>query len=137
MPAEQMAQAIALMVFANSFGGALFVSFGKTVFTNLLVPALQEFSPLLNTQDLIDAGATGVRLVVSEEDLPGVLLAFNQALTQTFVSESQMDVLHKLTRQYLAAGASTVAFFYELGLGMAECKEEENTRARGVKGFGK
>jgi hypothetical protein len=59
----------------------------------------------LDVQDLIDAGATGVRQVVSEEDLPGVLLAFNQALTQTFVSESQMDVLSKLTRQYLAAGA--------------------------------
>jgi hypothetical protein len=87
MPADQVAQATALMMFANYFGGSLFVSFGKTVFSNRLVPALQEFSPLLNAQDIINAGATGVRLVVSEEDLPGVLLAFNQALTETFVSD--------------------------------------------------
>jgi hypothetical protein len=87
MPADQVAQATALMMFANYFGGLLLVSFGKTVFSNRLVPALREFSPLLNAQDIINAGATGVRPVVSEEDLPGVLLAFNQALTETFVSD--------------------------------------------------
>lgn len=125
MPADQVAQATALMMFANYFGGALFVSFGKTVFTNRLVPALQEFSPLLNAQDLIDAGATGVRLVVSEDDLPGVLLAFNQALTQTFVSDFQMDIFPKLTRQYLAAGASSVAFFTSWGLGWRSVKEKK------------
>lgn len=85
-------QATALMMFANYFGGSLFASFGKTVFSNCLIPALQGFSLLLNVPDLINAGATGVRLAVSEEDLPGVLLAFNQALTQTFVSDSQMDL---------------------------------------------
>jgi hypothetical protein len=64
------------MMFATYFGGSLFVSFGKTVFSNCLVPVLQEFSSLLNAPGLINAGATGVKLAVSEEEMPGVLLAF-------------------------------------------------------------
>jgi hypothetical protein len=128
MPPDEVAQATALMMFANYFKSSLFVSFGKTVFINRLVPALQEFSPLLNAQDLINAGTTGVRLAVSEEDLPGVLLAFNQALTQTFVSEPRMDVLQKLTRQYLAAGTSAIAFFTSWGLGWRSVKKKKTLK---------
>jgi hypothetical protein len=83
--ADQVAQGTAVMMFANYFGGSLFVSLGKTLLSNRLVPALLDFAPMVNVQDLLNAGATGVREVVFEEDLPAVLSAFNQALTQTFV----------------------------------------------------
>jgi hypothetical protein len=93
IPADQVARATALMMFANYFGGAISIPFGKTVLLNRLVPALQEFSPILNAQGLLNAGGAGVRNAVSAAELPGVLLAFNKALTQTFVSGSQEDVL--------------------------------------------
>jgi hypothetical protein len=97
MPADQVAQATALIMFANYFGGAIFVSFGKTLLLNRLIPALQEFSPILNAQGLLNAGAAGVRNAVSAAELPGILLAFNKALTQTFVSGSQEGAVQKLT----------------------------------------
>jgi hypothetical protein len=128
MLADQVAQATALMMFANYFGGAIFVSFGKTVLLNRLVPALQEFSPILNAQGLLNAGAARVRNAVSAAELPGVLLAFNKALTQTFVSGSQEDVVQKLTIQYLAAGASAVAFFTSWGLGWRSVKKKKAGR---------
>jgi hypothetical protein len=65
------------MMFANYFGGAVFVSLGKTVLLNRLIPALQNFSPTLNAQDLLNAGATGVQNVISEAELPEILIAFN------------------------------------------------------------
>jgi hypothetical protein len=73
-------------MFATYFGGALFVSFAKTIFSNSLISALREFSPQVDAQTIINAGAAGVRGAVSDADLAGVILAFNQALTQTFVS---------------------------------------------------
>jgi hypothetical protein len=91
-----------LIVFCQYFGGALFVSFAQTVFTNGLVNAVPGFAPGLDPQTIISAGATGVRAVVPEASVPGILLAYNQALNHTF---------------YLAAGAAVATFIACWGMG--------------------
>jgi hypothetical protein len=117
-------------MFANSFGGSLFVSFGKTVFSNRLGPALQDFAAGVNSQDVINAGATGVREAVSEEELSGVLLALNESLTQTFVSRVSLDTSGTLTNFAVPGEWSCYGcFLHELGLGMEERKEAESSGA--------
>ena len=74
----------AIIVFAQTLGGALFVSIGNNVFSNKLVEYLAEYAPTLDSAKIIRTGATSVQSVVSKADLPGLLLAYNDAITQTF-----------------------------------------------------
>lgn len=73
-------------MFCQYFGGAIFSSVGETIFINSLTASLPALAPQVNLQSLINAGAASVRTAVAEAELPGVLLAYNQALSDVFVS---------------------------------------------------
>jgi hypothetical protein len=75
-----------LVVFSQYFGGALFSSFAETTFTNSLKIGLKTFAPAVDAQKVIEAGASSVRADFSGALLHGVLLAYNQAISHTFVS---------------------------------------------------
>jgi hypothetical protein len=75
----------AIIVFAQTLGGALFVSIGNNVFSNKLVEYLGEYAPSLDPAMIVRTGATSVQSVVSKADLPGLLLAYNDAISQVFM----------------------------------------------------
>lgn len=77
-------------MFCSYFGSALFVSLGETVFINRLQPALHQYLPHVPPESIIRAGATNARSAVPASDLPGLILAYNQAITQTWVSGSHI-----------------------------------------------
>jgi hypothetical protein len=56
------------------------------VLVNSLTASLPALAPQVDVQTLINAGAAGVRTAVAEAELPGVLIAYNQALSDVFVS---------------------------------------------------
>ena len=72
-------------MFANYFGGAVFISIGKTLFSNALIPALQDLAPSMNVQELVDAGATDIANIATEKDWPAVLMAWNESVVRVFV----------------------------------------------------
>jgi MFS family permease len=80
----------ALMVFMQILGGALFVSVDQNVFSNKLVQYVAEYAPSVNPAVVLGAGATGIKQAVDSADIPGVLLAYNDAITQTFVVGAAM-----------------------------------------------
>jgi hypothetical protein len=53
---------------------------------NSLPSALNKYAPNADTQAIISAGATGFRSLTDKSDLMGVVLAFNSAITNTYVS---------------------------------------------------
>ncbi|RDW59432.1 MFS general substrate transporter-6 [Coleophoma cylindrospora] len=73
-----------MVLFAQFFGGAIFLALAETDFTTSLSAALGKFAPGVNSALILEAGATGVREVVSSGQLPGVLLAYNQAIMNAF-----------------------------------------------------
>ncbi|CAG8366582.1 unnamed protein product [Penicillium salamii] len=75
----------AIIVFAQTLGGALFVSIGNNVFSNKLVEYLAEYAPNLDPAIVLRAGATSVQKVVDKADLAGVIHAYSDAITQTFM----------------------------------------------------
>jgi hypothetical protein len=81
-----------MIVFSQYFGGALFSSFAETIFTNSLTSGLRAFAPNADAQKVIKAGASSVRADLSGALLHGVLLAYNQAVTHTFVSKATREV---------------------------------------------
>ncbi|GES63161.1 MFS toxin efflux pump [Aspergillus terreus] len=84
LPFPDIPTATALMMFAQTLGGAIFCSVGQNIFTNQLLKNLMHDVPSVNAPQVIGAGATELRNVVPVEQLPAVLQAYSRAITETF-----------------------------------------------------
>ena len=73
----QIPVAMSLLMFSSTLGGALFLSFADTIFTNSLRSLLPKEAPGAKIEAVINAGAYGFRHAVSKADLPGVLRGKN------------------------------------------------------------
>ncbi|KAM5347709.1 hypothetical protein ACJ41O_007533 [Fusarium nematophilum] len=71
----------AMIVFAQTLGGALFVTAGHSVFVNSLVDRVREYVPDLDPRVVLETGATNIREVIRAEWVDGVVLAYNDAFT--------------------------------------------------------
>lgn len=105
---DQVAVGMSLAIFAQTFGGALFLTFAQTAFSHGLVKALSIYAPEISPETVVNAGATAVRDAVPELSIPGVLLAYSRAISYTF---------------YLAAGAAVVTFVFSWGMGWKSVKK--------------
>lgn len=77
----------AAVVSMQSLGGAIFVSVGNTILQNELNNAGNSGQiPGVNVQDVLNAGAGGLRQVVPPELLPPLLIAYNNALQKVFTA---------------------------------------------------
>lgn len=111
----------ALIVFFQALGGALAVSIGQNVLSNVLLKQLKQL-PQLNASSVIAAGATN--LSTSIASIPPSLLepvraAYSLALSRTYV---------------LPIAAGGVAFFCSLGMeNRTVKKKKDKTEAKGEK----
>ena len=99
---------MSLAVFSQTFGGALFLSFAETTFSNGLTKYVPTYAPGTNAETVIQAGATAVRQSVPSTALAGVLQAYNKSINNVF---------------YLAAGAAVATFVFCWGLGWKSIKK--------------
>ena len=100
---DQLAVANSLVTFSQMFGSAVFVSFGQTAFANSLKTSIGKYAPEVDASKVLDVGATDFRSVVPASSVPGVILAYNRALTTTFVSpplRSLLCVTTNITQVY-------------------------------------
>jgi hypothetical protein len=79
-----VATGTALVVFAQSLGGSLFLSVGQNVFTDKLIDGLKSQVPNINPAIVLQTGATSLKYEIDPKYLPGVLVAYNHAITTTF-----------------------------------------------------
>ncbi|KAF9886241.1 hypothetical protein FE257_011854 [Aspergillus nanangensis] len=84
LPFPDVPSATAILIFAQTLGGAVFVSVGQNVFQNKLRGNLMHDVPSVDVATVMGAGATALRRVVSETDLPAVLQAYSKAITAAF-----------------------------------------------------
>ncbi|RDL42232.1 uncharacterized protein BP5553_02211 [Venustampulla echinocandica] len=71
----------AMVLFFQMMGGAVFVSVGQSIFTNLL---LTNLPPNVNPADILQTGASSLRERFRSEDLPGIHHAYLTGLKGTF-----------------------------------------------------
>ncbi len=83
LPKKDVPSGIALIMFCQQLGGAVFVSVGQNVFSNKLVTGVSSI-PGLDPATVVTIGATEFRNHVSSQDLPKVLSAYNSALVAVF-----------------------------------------------------
>ena len=72
-------------MFFNSLGGAISISIAQNIFSNSLEKELVKYAPGVNPATVIAAGATHFREVISKTQLPGTLVAYNMAITRTYI----------------------------------------------------
>ncbi|KAL2255916.1 hypothetical protein VTK26DRAFT_2485 [Humicola hyalothermophila] len=84
----------ALVIFSQTLGGALFVAAAQTVFSNALVDYVAEYVPQIENPAMVLAiGATSIQEQLPTEFLPGVIQAFNDSLTDTFVMFAALSAI--------------------------------------------
>ncbi|KAL2037090.1 hypothetical protein N7G274_010217 [Stereocaulon virgatum] len=83
---------IALIMFCQQLGGAVFVSVGQNIFVNELANRLRPISGI-NPAVVVGSGATEIRNIVNPAMLGDVLAAYNGALTKTFIAALVMACL--------------------------------------------
>lgn len=75
----------AVAIFFNTLGGAISISIAQNIFSNTLLKQLPKDAPGVNPLKVVNAGATHIREVVAKAQLPGVLTAFDKAITTAFI----------------------------------------------------
>ncbi|KAF2684726.1 MFS general substrate transporter [Lentithecium fluviatile CBS 122367] len=84
LPKHDVAIGTAIIMFSQTLGGALFISVGQNVFTNQLIKNLATVVPDLDPSIVLRTGATELKNAIEHKFLQGVLIAYNQTLSQTF-----------------------------------------------------
>jgi len=102
---------MALVIFSQSFGAAVFLSLAETIFSNSFKTLISDYAPSVNGQSVIDAGATGFRKIVSGADLAGVLIAYAKSIDRVF---------------YLAAGMGVGCFVFAWGMGWKDLRKKKD-----------
>jgi hypothetical protein len=75
----------AVAIFFNSLGGAVSISIAQNIFSNALLKQIPLHTTGVDARKIIAAGATHVKEVTPAGQLAGVLLAYNDALTQAYI----------------------------------------------------
>ncbi|KAJ5730699.1 uncharacterized protein N7483_005207 [Penicillium malachiteum] len=84
LKAEDVPSGTAIMIFSQTLGGSIFLSVAENIFQNQLLHNLAKDAPKADAAKLVSAGATMLRTLVSGSTLQEVLVAYNDAITQTF-----------------------------------------------------
>lgn len=84
LPASDVPNATAIVMLMQTLGGSISVAVGQGVFESQLIANLLKFAPTVDVTSVVAAGATNLRHVVAGTALPGVLQAYNNAISQTF-----------------------------------------------------
>lgn len=101
LPIADIPVGTALIMFTQTFGGALFVSVGQNVFQNRLLSGLLQQASGFDPSLILKTGATTLKTAVPAEFLPGVLVAYNDALTQTWYVSVAMACLTGIGSAFL------------------------------------
>ncbi|KJK60390.1 drug resistance transporter EmrB/QacA subfamily protein [Aspergillus parasiticus SU-1] len=84
LPVNDSPMGIALIIFAQNFGPALFVSIAQTIFTGQLLTRLESLLPNLDTYSLSAMGMSDLEKYVPSADIPRVIEGYDKALTTAF-----------------------------------------------------
>jgi hypothetical protein len=84
---------LALMVFFQTLGGAVFISVGENILTSHLVSGITELVEGIDPAMIVNTGATELRNLVPAEQLPAVLEVYNSALRQVFLISVGMSAV--------------------------------------------
>ncbi|CAP96439.1 hypothetical protein E8E15_007411 [Penicillium rubens] len=84
LPDGDVPTGTAVITFAQTLGGAIFISVGQNIFQNQFAHTMHLEDPSVNVATVLSAGTTTLRKYLPAEQLPAVLRSYNTAITQAF-----------------------------------------------------
>jgi hypothetical protein len=90
---EDISIGTAVISFGAGLGSALFVSASSTLFNNLLVAEIRDYSPSTNVTALEAFGLSDVRNYIGSENLKNVLSGYNEEVVQTLYMPLALGIL--------------------------------------------
>lgn len=110
LPPAQAPLAISLIMFTGMIFGALFLSFGATIFTQSLRQLIPQQDPGVDAGAIVQAGATGFRKILEPSEIGGILAAYSKSIDRVF---------------YMVTALTAVSFFFAFGLGWKDIREKK------------
>lgn len=107
---RDMPVGLATVVFFQLFGGSVFAVVSQTIFNKQFVKALMEYAPNVDLQALLAAGTVGFHKVIQPDQTAGVVLAYNDAILDTY---------------YLGVAITAIAFLFAIGLPWISVKDKK------------
>ena len=115
IPPQLIPIGMALTMFTQTFGGAICVTLGQTIFGHSLAAALREYAPHVDPKTVVQAGATAVRQAVPPSQLEDVLRAYCAAINHNF---------------YLAAATGVAMVVFAFGMGWKRIPTKADKKAK-------
>ncbi|CAI7601261.1 unnamed protein product [Penicillium glandicola] len=84
LPDGDIPTGTAVIIFAQTLGGAVFISVGQNIFQNQFAHVMHMEDPSVDVATVLSAGTTTLRKHLPAEQLPAVLKSYNSAITQAF-----------------------------------------------------
>ena len=110
VPAPQIPVAMAILIFCQNIGAAVFLVAAQAIFINTLRQQIEHHVAGVNTEAIIVAGARSIRKLVSGVQLAGVLEAYSTSVDRIM---------------YLGIGIGVVSFAFAWGLGWKDIRAEK------------
>ncbi|KAJ5444181.1 uncharacterized protein N7458_008053 [Penicillium daleae] len=110
LPPSQISIAMSILMFIQTLSGAVFLTFADVIFSTGLKSLIPKYAPGVSAQAVIAAGATGIRDVVSIQDLPGVLKAYAKSVDHVF---------------YLVAAMGVWGLIFSFGMGWKDIRKKK------------
>lgn len=114
LPDSIVSVSTSLLTFMQTLGGAVMLSLGEVVFSNSLTTSLLKYAPGVNPEVIVEAGATGIRTVITDPtELAEVLVAYSKSVDSNF---------------YFAVGCAGVCFFLAWGMGWKDIRKKPKAK---------
>ncbi|KAF1996429.1 MFS general substrate transporter [Amniculicola lignicola CBS 123094] len=101
LPLKQVPTATSTLMLMQFLGGSIFLSIAQNIFESKLTDRLTELFDHMTAEQILKAGAGAVRKVVPPEQLPSVLMSYNDGISMTF---------------YIVAASGVIALIASLGM---------------------
>ncbi|KAJ5197556.1 hypothetical protein N7449_008035 [Penicillium cf. viridicatum] len=111
LPDGDIPTGTAVITFAQTLGGAIFISVGQNIFQNQFAHAMRLEDPSVNVGAVLSAGTTTLRKHLPAEQLPAVLRSYNSAITEAF---------------YVGVALAALSFFGTVALDWKSVKRPRN-----------
>ncbi|PLB33548.1 MDR family MFS transporter [Aspergillus candidus] len=93
LPTSDTPTGTAMVMFAQNFGGSIFVSVAQNVFQNKLLTSLVTKVPDIDARLVVSAGATMLRKAVPPDAISTVVRLYSDAITEAFYIAVAMGAL--------------------------------------------
>ncbi|KAI0865359.1 MFS general substrate transporter [Xylaria cubensis] len=105
VPSTDIAIATSVLSFSGTLSSSIFLAVAQSVFQNQLIHSLAVKAPEVDAISIFSQGPTALRTIVTAEQLPAVLVAYNEAIIWTFyvgVAASALSIAGPIFMDWLS-----------------------------------